>query len=41
VPEFKRITKRFFEEYVKEKRYLSYISDVVVRGLEAMEVMYR
>jgi len=34
VPELSRITKEFFEEYVKKERYSVYISDVVVREIE-------
>ena len=31
VPEFKKITDDFFENYIKKEKYLAYISDVVIR----------
>ena len=34
VPEFKKITEDFFENYVKKERYFVYISDVVIREIE-------
>lgn len=34
VPEFKKITEEFFENYVKKGKYITYISDVVIREIE-------
>ena len=34
VPEFKKITDDFFENYIKKEKYLVYISDVVIREIE-------
>lgn len=34
VPEFKRITEDFFENYVKKGKYLVYVSDVVIAEIE-------
>lgn len=34
VPEFKKITEDFFENYVKKGKYLVYISDVVIAEIE-------
>ncbi|HWR58685.1 MAG TPA: PIN domain-containing protein [Thermodesulfovibrionales bacterium] len=34
VPEFKKITEDFFENYVKSGKYVVYISDVVIAELE-------
>lgn len=34
VPEFKKVTEEFFENYVKKGSYLVYISDVVIREIE-------
>lgn len=34
VPEFKKITEDFFENYVKKGKYIVYISDVVIREIE-------
>lgn len=33
-PEFKKITKEFFEDYVGKEKYIVYISDVVIREIE-------
>ncbi|MFH1612449.1 MAG: hypothetical protein ABIB46_01760 [bacterium] len=32
-PEFKKITKEFFEDYVEKEKYLVYISDVLIREI--------
>lgn len=34
VPEFKKVTEDFFENYVKKGKYIVYISDVVIREIE-------
>ena len=34
VPELKRITEEFFDNYVGQEKYLVYISDVVIREIE-------
>jgi rRNA-processing protein FCF1 len=34
VPEFKKITEEFFENYVKKGKYIVYISDVVIKEIE-------
>lgn len=34
VPEFKKITEDFFENYVKKGKYIVYISDVVIAEIE-------
>lgn len=34
VPEFKKITEEFFENYVRKGKYTVYISDVVIREIE-------
>lgn len=34
VPEFKKITEDFFENYVKKSKYIVYISDVVIAEIE-------
>ena len=34
VPEFKKITEEFFENYVKKGKYITYVSDVVIREIE-------
>lgn len=34
VPEFKKITEDFFENYVKKGKYLAYISEVVIAEIE-------
>ena len=34
VPEFRKITEDFFENYVKKGKYLVYVSDVVIAEIE-------
>ncbi len=34
VPEFKKVTEDFFENYVKKGKYIVYIFDVVIREIE-------
>ena len=33
VPELKKITKEFFDKYVKNNIYIVYISDIVIKGV--------
>ena len=34
VPEFKKITEDFFENYVKKGKYIVYVSNVVIAEIE-------
>jgi len=34
VPELRKVTETFFEDYVRQGKYLVYISDVVIREIE-------